>query len=686
MPQHSEEKYHGFKRFIIVLIILLVVTLLFKFLNIFQSVDLQLFDFFQAITGKTSASEDLILITVDDATVTEYGWPVPRSRYAELISTLKMAGAQTIACDLLFNDRTDYQNDSALVHETEEASNVIHAFDLGVWSGEQEYEIDTTNCSDNTYSQYALKSHPVFTPDIYRASTAIFPHSDFLDFFNNAGHVALIQDADGHFRKIPLFIYYENCFYPAFGFKTLCQYFDIPDDAIAIKHSIRGDRLLLTLPQRTIEISINKNAQAILNFYGDADQFQTYSMREVLQHQIDPDDFKDKIVLIGKTVTGDKDSYVTPFSADFPGVGIHATFISNVLSDDSIHEAPDILNIIISFVLCGIVAFFPYRRYRSLFFLILFPFLWIISILLLGFVLLNLADGLWIKAVQISVAVLLSFISVIILEKLATRKYLENVKTDLRESLLLLKEKDTEIYLLENQQQMLLQQFNNMKFITQSMENVPDKMSADIKNLLMSIYESQHNLHENIQKHLTETERLKQQFTEERTSLEHQISHLLEKKKDVDVADLGTFQEIRLYVKDREIEIIGTDGASGKIYFSPVQMALLCYLAKAREKGQEWIQKGKVTNLKQAKKASKLCDHKGIVGCKYWGQKKMEWVEEIDVQDYEPDPNFIRRYAMEINDKICKNLNATKKLIRTPDESRDGRYFLVESIEKVIFH
>ena len=85
MPQHSEEKYHGFKRFGIVLIILLVVTVLFKFLNIFQSADLQLFDFFQAITGKTSASEDVILIKVDDATVTEYGWPAPRARYAELI-------------------------------------------------------------------------------------------------------------------------------------------------------------------------------------------------------------------------------------------------------------------------------------------------------------------------------------------------------------------------------------------------------------------------------------------------------------------------------------------------------------------------------------------------------------------------------------------------------------------------
>ncbi|MBD3288469.1 CHASE2 domain-containing protein [candidate division KSB1 bacterium] len=684
MPQHSEEKYYGFRRLVIVLVIILLVTLSFQYLALIQSVELQLLDFYQAITGEKSASPDVVLIKVDDSTVAEYGFPLPRARYAELISRLNKYGAQAIAFDLLFNDRTNYQNDSALVHSADNAANVVITFDLGVWSGEQSYEIDTTSCHKNRYSQYALKSPPKFSSDIYRASTAIFPHPDFLDFFNSAGHISLIQDADGHFRKIPLVIYYKGCYYPAFAFKSLCDYYGIAPDEIDINRSIWGDRLLLNAGNRLIEIPVNEKGQALLNYYGDLSQFQTHSMRDVLQNAVHPDEFKDKIVLIGVTVTGDRDSYVTPFSADFPGPGIHATFISNILNGDSIREAPHILNLVISFVLCGVVAFFPYRRYRSLMFLIIFPFLWMLSIAVLGFVALNFS-GLWIKAGQIGAAVLLSFTSVILLEKLGTRKYLEFVKSNLRETQLLLKEKDTEIYLLENQHRILLQQFNNMKLLKDSVENAPNDKPADIEELLRSIHESQRNLHGDIEKHLQETENLKRQFTEERAALEDQITNLLDRKNKVTAENPGTFRKIQLFVNNREIEIIGENGSSGRIYFSPVQMALLYYLATARKQGQEWIIKGKITNINQAKKASDKCGHRGIVGCKYWGQKKMEWVDEINENDYEPDPNFIRRYAMEINEKISNNVSTDTKLIRTPDESRDGKYFLVESIQEVHF-
>lgn len=45
------------------------------------------------------------VVTVDDATVSEYGWPLPRDIYPELIRRLKIAGITTVGLDFLFEKK-----------------------------------------------------------------------------------------------------------------------------------------------------------------------------------------------------------------------------------------------------------------------------------------------------------------------------------------------------------------------------------------------------------------------------------------------------------------------------------------------------------------------------------------------------------------------------------------------------
>jgi CHASE2 domain-containing sensor protein len=76
--------------------------------------------------------------------------------------------------------------------------------------------------------------------------------------------------------------------------------------------------------------------QILLNYRGTQKYFQTITLRQVLNHQVPPDLFRDRIVLIGSTAESLKDMFATPYTsrdkALMPGVVVHANNISQILS------------------------------------------------------------------------------------------------------------------------------------------------------------------------------------------------------------------------------------------------------------------------------------------------------------------------------------------------------------------
>ena len=78
--------------------------------------------------------------------------------------------------------------------------------------------------------------------------------------------------------------------------------------------------------------------QILLNFRGTKEKFAHTSLMEVLNKQIPPDLFKDKIVLIGSTAPSLNDLFYTPYnhksdnSEQMPGVYVHANLTSQILS------------------------------------------------------------------------------------------------------------------------------------------------------------------------------------------------------------------------------------------------------------------------------------------------------------------------------------------------------------------
>ncbi len=75
-----------------------------------------------------------------------------------------------------------------------------------------------------------------------------------------------------------------------------------------------------------------------LAFYGRHGTVRTVSAVSLLNGEVDPSMLRDRIVVIGATLTGGGDMFATPFDPVTPGVEIVATAIGHLMTGDGIRR------------------------------------------------------------------------------------------------------------------------------------------------------------------------------------------------------------------------------------------------------------------------------------------------------------------------------------------------------------
>lgn len=398
-------------RIILAILLAMVITFLFNTSQILEAFELQVFDYQIKLRGEITPKDDVILITIDDDTIDEMGWPLPRRFYGELVTKLNNAGAKVIVFDLLFNSRTNQIDDSTLVFSIEKAKNVINAISLEVWDGEQNYNPQFQGSLNNPYAKYSVKINDETIPELYNASTGFFPHDDFLDFFDKAGHCTLIQDSDGHFRDIAMLVHFDGHIYPVLGLVALIKYKNFSFDSLHLQKNFWNTQLVIQNENSEIKIPVDTKGRMILNYYGDFDSFPQYTLSDILSSPIPTNYFKDKIIIVGNTATGEKDTYSTPFSSDFPGVGVQATLIRNILDNNSIKESPFIINLLYASLISILVLLLFSRNisFKNAYFPVYGLLILLIIIFTSSFLLLRFAN-IWIKSLPPGFTAIFSYI------------------------------------------------------------------------------------------------------------------------------------------------------------------------------------------------------------------------------------------------------------------------------------
>jgi signal transduction histidine kinase len=221
------------------------------------------------LRGQQAWNSELVLIKIDDASLAQLGrFPWSRQRYVELLKILAPVESNLVVFDLLFSESSP--DDPQLGAAMAQHGQVILA---------------------QAWDSAGASLQPV--PLLAQNSIGV-------------GHILTQQDSDGIVRQIAP------------------QINGVPMLAAVVTQARSLTHAAVELP--------SLNRPFWVSWVGQTSRLAQYSFMDVLAGKVTPQQFADKIVLVGVTATG-LDPLVMPFDRNPPtsSVILHATLIDNLL-------------------------------------------------------------------------------------------------------------------------------------------------------------------------------------------------------------------------------------------------------------------------------------------------------------------------------------------------------------------
>jgi adenylate cyclase len=303
-------------------------------------VEAVLVDRLQRLRGERAADPRVALVEIDAQSLDRYGqWPWPRTRIGELVRAIGVAGASTIALDVVFSEPSrsgpgfDLRvEDEQLAAAFGEAEDVILSFLLretapseppaGAQSDDARFRADPANVETARVDVvieppdgFPLREFPAVTPNLNLFAAAAAGQG-----FTTA------ERQGGVARHLPLIARYRGEVYPSLPLRTVQRYLG---DSLEVTADARG---LPAVRLPVGDIVADGRGRLWLDYPGPSRFLKTLSAVDVLEGKAPPDAFRDALVFVGASAAGLGDTSATPFGVEIPGVEVHAVVAENLLS------------------------------------------------------------------------------------------------------------------------------------------------------------------------------------------------------------------------------------------------------------------------------------------------------------------------------------------------------------------
>ncbi|MEM9105954.1 MAG: adenylate/guanylate cyclase domain-containing protein [Pseudomonadota bacterium] len=249
-----------------------------------------------SLTGHRPPPEDIVIVAIDDQTVELLGgYPLPRSRIAELVKRIKEAKARVLAMDIVLSAAPDAADDAFLAQ-------TIGGF--------------PTVIAEAGYSE-----DPQHTAGFVPYLTTLLAPSEIVAEAASVGISNVVTDLGGTPRHVPLLFVTPDGVRPSFGLQALGLFFDATPSVTDTGLRIRQDTYMLDL-----------GWHLALNYYGPSNTIRTVSASSLLEADARAMTFlADSLVIVGVTATAIGERFNTPFDPIMPGVEVQATGIANLV-------------------------------------------------------------------------------------------------------------------------------------------------------------------------------------------------------------------------------------------------------------------------------------------------------------------------------------------------------------------
>jgi adenylate cyclase len=302
---------------VVLLVIGVCCTLIFTLFQPLTNVNLWLGD---KLFVPEKPSSSIVIAGIDDKTLQSLGrlsdWP--RELHARAVTNLAKDKARVIGFDVLFLDQS--ADDVSLAQAVKNAGNVV----LPVIGLQPEGK----------------------AKGIYRYNQVVSPITVLKTDSKAVGHVNVLPDPDGVVRRLPLVISDASSQqHGALFLAVLSTLFDQPlpltfTEKVNSLHIINRD------------IILGDNFEFRPNFVSDIKAFTYISYSDIIAGTYDPQQVRNKVVLIGSTSAGDSDTWDVPSSVEkIPGVIIHAIALDTILRDRYVTESPAWITLIVLLLL-----------------------------------------------------------------------------------------------------------------------------------------------------------------------------------------------------------------------------------------------------------------------------------------------------------------------------------------------
>ena len=337
---------------------------------------------------QTYGSDDVVVVVIDTKSAERYRWPWKRELLCKIFNYFNdYTDTKVIVYDANISslDKDNPESDKKFFNNINKIDNFVLGFipQAMTWENqkhgaiydkafEKKFALNAVNnkkLHQNLYQSILPYPTPCFNVIKNAGSVTAFP--GFINGLSNWNIFAM----DEVFRTYEYIFEYKGQLYPSLALKTFLMAYDNPQMIV--------DDKTLTFPDLDYKIKLKTTPyQSIvpIKYYKlfNGYSHQKFSAIDIMDSYdnikhgkkaiIDPQIFKDKIVVIGANVTagaGLNDNKNTPMVVAHPGVDIQASAIDNILHNDFLKVTPHFVNLFI--VILGMLMVYGIIRVYDLF-------------------------------------------------------------------------------------------------------------------------------------------------------------------------------------------------------------------------------------------------------------------------------------------------------------------------------
>jgi len=325
----SESRLHRASIALILLASILVVALVTWFAPSLSSASTNILF---RLRGEVNTSNDLVILAIDDRSLQRVGkWPWPRSVMAQALEKLSADRPRAVGLDVVYVEPSTELDDRRLDEAIKSNGRVVLLAQLAEAAPESADEND-----------------PVvwLRPVIGETTAAV-------------GHAHASPDVDGILRSIQLSKADDGgTRLWAFGLEVLRVAEGIPsDDFEETKGRLRIGGYEIPLREEEeagssiTGVTVSRPNEMLINYAGPPASFRRYSIADLLNGEIRPSTFTDKIVLVGSVAPSMGDARISPFinygandrqaGNEMPGVEIHANIVNTISQRLWLKQVPE---------------------------------------------------------------------------------------------------------------------------------------------------------------------------------------------------------------------------------------------------------------------------------------------------------------------------------------------------------